>query len=123
LAFQLLIGKVANANLTKSIKPKAAVGVCRIYDLRQLRDDFKDGLLYQQFISEAFRPDEDLWGKVSPAKVTGPNGIADAWENGQLAVLVSSTSDVHIDTPQLKTERKALEPWKSKVSWRKVVAI
>lgn len=109
LAFQTVMGKVAGAETTTTItKPRAVAGVCGIYDLRLLRDDFKQEPIYHQFLEGAFGPDEDLWDRVSPAK----DGIEAGWLNGKLALLAHSAGDELVNLRQFLAMKDALVPWK-----------
>ncbi|PGG97901.1 hypothetical protein GX51_07075 [Blastomyces parvus] len=119
LAFQAVMGSVLSAGTTGSgstgpnIKPPITiVGVEGIYDLRALRDTFKDFPIYQEFIEAPFGSDENVWDGVSPAKVEGPEGIEGGWVNGRLAVLAHSAADELVDMGQLRTMAKMLELWR-----------
>jgi hypothetical protein len=106
------MGKVASAAATAIPKPRAVAGVCGIYDLRLLRDDFKHEPMYQQFLEGAFGPDEDLWDRVSPAKSFGPEGGFEAgWPNGKLALLAHSSGDVLVNLSQFLAMKDALASW------------
>ncbi|KAL1966557.1 hypothetical protein VTN77DRAFT_4479 [Rasamsonia byssochlamydoides] len=116
LAFQIVMGKVAGAAPTTTLpKPRAVVGVCGIYDLRLLRDDFSKEPIYQQFIEGAFGPDEDLWDRVSPAKVSDPDdeGLEAGWPNGKLALLAHSAGDELVNLSQFLAMKDVLERWKA----------
>ncbi|KLJ12105.1 hypothetical protein EMPG_12769 [Blastomyces silverae] len=120
LAFQAVMGSVLSAGTTGSettgpnIKPPITiVGVEGIYDLRVLRDTFKEFPVYQEFIEAPFGTDENVWDGVSPAKVEGQKGIAGGWVNGRLAVLAHSEADELVDMGQLRAMTKMLEMWRA----------
>lgn len=118
LAFQTVMGKVAGADETRTTttmitKPRAVAGVCGIYDLRLLRDDFNHEPIYQQFLEGAFGPDEDLWDRVSPAKVSAADsGIEAGWRDGKLALLAHSLGDELVNLRQFLAMKDALASWK-----------
>lgn len=115
------MNKVQGADATTFPKPKAVAGVCGIYDLGLLRDDFKHIKIYEDFIKGAFGSDERLWDGVSPAKVKGTDGVAVGWENGQVAVLASSTGDSLINQPQTDAMLQILKQWQGLAQGRDVV--
>lgn len=125
LSFQLVMNKVQEANSTPVSVPKplAVAGVCGIYDLQLLRQDFKSIKIYEDFIKGAFGSDEELWDGVSPAKVTDPDGVAVGWHNGQVAVLASSTGDTLINQRQTDAMREPLEQWKGYGQGREVIEL
>lgn len=123
LSFQVVMNKVLGANITTIPKPRAIAGVCGIYDLGLLRNDFKHIKIYEDFIKGAFGADEGLWEGVSPAKVTDTNGVAAGWENGQVAVLASSTGDSLINQPQTDDMLQVLKQWQGLAQGRDVVEI
>lgn len=120
LAFQTVMGRVLNGGAkgnesteAKIEPPIAIVGVEGIYDLRALRDTFKEYLIYQEFIEAAFGSDENIWDGASPAKVEGQAGIEGGWANGRLAVLAHSEADELSDMGQLRAMAKMIERWKA----------
>ncbi|KAG5294837.1 esterase/lipase domain containing protein [Histoplasma ohiense] len=120
LAFQTVMGSVLNAESKRSEAtelnielPIAIVGVAGIYDLRLLRDTFKDIVIYQEFIKAAFGSDEKLWDGVSPARVEGQTSIENWWANGRLAVLAHSEADELVDVGQLRTMAKVIGKWRA----------
>lgn len=132
LAFQLTMKGLSSNSIHSQIEfgsiristPLAIVGVCGIYDLRGLRDSFKDCYIYQDFIESAFGPSEDVWDEVSPAKVEGGGGVEGGWKNGLVAVLAHSTGDELTDIRQSKSMVPVLEDWAGQnKTTRKVVFI
>lgn len=115
------MNRVQGADRATLPKPRAAVGVCGIYDLVLLRDDFKHIKIYDDFIKGAFGANERLWEGVSPAKVISPEGVAAGWENGMVAVLASSTGDTLINQPQTDAMFRVLKQWQSLRQERDVV--
>ena len=115
------MNKVQGAAVTTCPKPRAVAGVCGIYDLALLRDDFKHIKIYEDFIKGAFGEDEGLWDGVSPAKVTGADGVAAGWENGLVAVLASSTGDSLINQAQTDAMLRIVKQWQSLAQGREVV--
>ncbi|OJD15977.1 hypothetical protein AJ78_03809 [Emergomyces pasteurianus Ep9510] len=120
LAFQTVMGQVPNSRAREGTStgpkielPIAIVGVEGIYDLRALRDTFKEYLVYQEFIEAAFGSDENIWDGASPARVEGQVGIEGGWVNGKLAVLAHSESDELADMGQLRAMAKMAERWKA----------
>ncbi|KKZ57998.1 hypothetical protein EMCG_05550 [[Emmonsia] crescens] len=120
LAFQTVMGRVLNDGAKGNESPEAKielpiaiVGVEGIYDLRSLRDTFKEYLIYQEFIEAAFGSDENIWDGASPAKVEGQAGIEGGWVNGRLAVLAHSEADELSDMGQLRAMAKMIERWKA----------
>ncbi|OAX85251.1 hypothetical protein ACJ72_00373 [Emergomyces africanus] len=120
LAFQTVMKQVVNTRAEEysgtglQIElPVAIVGVEGIYDLRALRDNFKEFLVYQEFIEDAFGSDENIWDGASPAKVEGQAGIEGGWVNGKLAVLAHSEADELADMGQLRAMAKVAERWKA----------
>ncbi|PLB43940.1 hypothetical protein P170DRAFT_441378 [Aspergillus steynii IBT 23096] len=90
--------------------PTAILGMAGIYDLRLLRDTFRDVSAYQEIVEGAFGKDEAVWDAVSPAAVQGPSGVA-GWKAGRLAVLAYSPEDGLVDPTQREAMRQALAPW------------
>ncbi|EED24046.1 conserved hypothetical protein [Talaromyces stipitatus ATCC 10500] len=123
LSFQVVMNKVQGANATTFPKPKAIAGVCGIYDLKLLRNDYRHIKIYEDFIKGAFGSDEELWDGVSPGKVTSADGVASGWENGRVAVLASSTGDLLINQPQLDAMLEVLKHWQTLAQGRDLVEI
>ncbi|OKL58915.1 hypothetical protein UA08_05471 [Talaromyces atroroseus] len=125
MSFQAVMNKVQGADPTSiaSPKPRAVVGVCGIYDLRLIRNDFKEIQIYDEFLKGALGPDEELWDRISPGKVADSDGVASGWQNGQLAVLANSTGDLVVNKHQADVMVKILEQWKSLVEGRDVVEL
>ncbi|KAH8693233.1 Alpha/Beta hydrolase protein [Talaromyces proteolyticus] len=121
LAFQTVMGRVSGANPSTAPKPKAIVGACGIYDLRLLRDDFKQYGSVNEFITRAFGAEEDVWDEVSPGKVGRSDGVASGWSTGQVAVVASSTGDSLINLPQGLVMGKVLKNWESLADGRTLV--
>lgn len=121
LVFQVVMNKVQGAAVTTFPKPRAVAGVCGIYDLVLLRDDFKHIKIYEDFIKGAFGADEGLWDGVSPAKVTGADGVAAGWENGLVTVLASSIGDSLINQAQTNAMLQIIKQWQSLAQGREVV--
>lgn len=93
-------------------KPTAILGVAGIYDLRLLRDTYRDKPAWQEFIEGAFGPDESVWDAASPAKVEGGDGVEGGWSSsGRLAVLAHSPEDALVDASQGEAMRWALMRW------------
>lgn len=115
------MNKVQGADTTTFPKPRAVVGVCGIYDLVLLRDDFRHIKIYEDFIKGAFGVDERLWEGVSPAKANGVDGIAAGWENGVVAVLASSTGDSLINQPQTDAMLQVVKQWQGLEQGRNVI--
>jgi hypothetical protein len=90
--------------------PNGILGMAGIYDLRLLRDSHRDISAYQEFIEGAFGDDEALWDSVSPAVVSGEEGVA-GWENGRVAVLAHSEEDGLCDLAQSLKMKETLEAW------------
>lgn len=112
LAFQIVMNNVSGASTAVISKPRAIAGVCGIYDLRLLRDDFKQYLSVEQFIQGAFGNDEHTWDRVSPASVTRPAGVVAGWTNGRVATLASSLGDSLINASQALAMEDTLVAWK-----------
>lgn len=130
LAIQTVMNKVANgealsttATTTRIPKPMAIVGVCGIYDLRLLRDDFKQYESVGAFIKGAFGPNEEVWDRVSPARVIDSDGVTAGWSSGQVAVVASSRNDSLINPPQGLAMKETLKTWESLHSERKLIFI
>lgn len=125
LSFQLVMNKVQGANPlpVAFAQPRAVAGVCGIYDLRLLHSDYQHVPIYEEIIKGAFGADKELWDRVSPGRVTNPDGVAAGWQAGQLAVLASSTGDSLINQPQADAMRQALEQWKGLSKAREVVGL
>lgn len=121
LSFQVVMNKVQGADITTFPKPRAVAGVCGIYDLALLRDDFRHIKIYEDFIKGAFGVDERLWEGVSPAKVNGVDGVAAGWENGVVAVLASSTGDSLINQPQTDAMLQVVKQWQGLEQGRNVI--
>ncbi|KAK2796302.1 hypothetical protein FQN50_009628 [Emmonsiellopsis sp. PD_5] len=121
LAFQTVMGKVTSSNpmstdesFGPSIEPPfAIVGVEGIYDIRALRDTFKQYPIYHEFIGAAFGDQEDIWDGSSPARVFGQAGIEGGWKHGRLAILAHSMDDELVDIGQLHTMAKTLKAWET----------
>jgi acetyl esterase/lipase len=125
LSFQAVMSKVQGADPTSiaSPQPRAVAGVCGIYDLRLIRNDFKQIPIYDEFLKGALGLDEELWDRISPGKVADSDGVASGWQNGQLAVLASSTGDLVINKNQADAMIKILEQWKGLAEGRDVVEL
>lgn len=130
LALQTVMNKVANGETLSTTtttttiripKPIAIVGVCGIYDLRLLRDDFKQYESVGAFIKGAFGADEDVWDRVSPARVIDSDGVAAGWSTGQVAVIASSRNDSLINPPQGLAMNETLKAWENLHSERKLI--
>lgn len=93
------------------VKPIAVVGVEGIYDLRKLRDKYRECAIYQEFIEAAFGSSEELWDRVSPARA-GYGGVQQRWKGGKLVVLAHSKGDELVDVSQAKAMAEALEQWR-----------
>lgn len=106
LSFQAVMGS-ASVNP----KPAAILGTAGIYDLRLLRDTYRDMPAWQEFIEGAFGSDESLWDAASPARVEGPNGVEGGWSAGRLAVLAHSPEDALVDATQGEAMRWNLSQW------------
>ncbi|KAL4809666.1 Alpha/Beta hydrolase protein [Aspergillus unguis] len=91
-------------------KPLAILGMAGVYDLRLLRDSHTDISAYQEFIAGAFGDKEDVWDAVSPAVVTGPQGV-EGWEAGKIVVLAHSKDDELCDLAQSDRMRGSLKRW------------
>ncbi|CRG85154.1 hypothetical protein PISL3812_02278 [Talaromyces islandicus] len=123
LALQTVMNRVNGANHPNTTipKPKAIVGVCGIYDLRLLRNDFKQYESVGAFIKGAFGEDEEIWDRVSPARVIDSDGVAAGWSTGQVAIVASSRNDSLINSPQGLAMRKTLKTWEDLHSERKII--
>jgi acetyl esterase/lipase len=123
LAFQTVMNRVNEETLstTRIPKPIAIVGVCGIYDLRLLRDDFKQYESVGEFIKGAYGDNEEVWDQVSPARVIDSDGVASGWSTGQVAVVASSRNDSLINPPQGLAMQEALRTWESVHSERKLI--
>lgn len=111
LAFQIVMNDVPGTDPIVIPKPRAIAGVCGIYDLRLLRDDFKQYPSVEQFIKGAFGNDEDTWDRDSPARVTGPDGVTAGWTHGQVATVASSLGDSLINASQALAMEDILMKW------------
>lgn len=116
MSFQTVMGSLggrfqSEQAVTALPKPTAILGVAGIYDLRLLRDTYKDMSAWQEFIVGAFGSDEALWDSVSPAWVEGPSGVESEWTAGRLAVLAHSPEDGLVDASQGEAMRWALTRW------------
>lgn len=113
LAFQTVMdslpGVNADGDATWFIKPKAIVGVEGIYDMRLLRDNYRQYDAYQEFLTSAFGPDEKLWDAASPARASP--GFQRGWTEGKLAILAHSTDDELVDFAQVDAMRDGLKAW------------
>lgn len=98
--------------------PAAILGMAGIYDLKLLRDTFRDVSAYQEIIEGAFGKDEAVWDAVSPAAVQGPSGV-EGWSAGRLAVLAYSAEDGLVDPTQWEAMRQALAVWEKGQSQNK----
>ncbi|KAJ9297218.1 hypothetical protein DTO271G3_4511 [Paecilomyces variotii] len=127
LAFQTVMDNLPGVDAMRLIKPKAIVGVEGIYDLRLLRDNYKQYNAYQEFLTGAFGPDEDLWDVVSPARASSSSsssfGIQRSWAEGKLAVLAHSVDDELVDFAQLDAMYDALKVWEGEGNERRVVTM
>jgi acetyl esterase/lipase len=116
LAYQTVMAHVAGAESTALrdiAKPRCIAGVAGIYDLRLLRDDYKHIPAYQEFLEEAFGPDEALWDGVSPARASSETGGGGwCWAEGKLAVLAHSPNDELVNMSQALAMQDALTRWK-----------
>lgn len=124
LALQTVMNRVNRSetpSATTIPKPIAIVGVCGIYDLRLLRDDFKQYESVGAFIKGAFGADEEIWDRVSPARVIDSDGVAFGWSTGQVAVVASSRNDSLINAPQGLAMKETLKTWEGLHSGRKLV--
>lgn len=92
-------------------KPIGILGTAGIYDLRLLRDTYRDRPEWQEFIEGAFGTDEDVWDAASPANVGGSAGVQGRWGAGRVAVLAHSPEDGLVDASQGETMRWALTGW------------
>lgn len=113
LAFQTVMGEVVGArpaptSITRLRRPIAVVGVEGIYDLRLLRDTYRDCSIYHEFIEGAFGPDEELWDDVSPATKKSADGVKGGWSEGRLAVLAHSKDDELVDFGQVTAMKETL---------------
>ncbi|EEP78600.1 predicted protein [Uncinocarpus reesii 1704] len=111
LAFQTVMKSITGVVCAELAQPLAIVGVSGIYDLRLLRDTHEHPA-YQQFTEDAFGGDEEIWDRVSPAKVQH-GGVVEGWSAGKLAMLASSNGDELVDPPQLKAMAEVLDQWKT----------
>lgn len=117
--------KLLGTRATTFPKPIGIVGVCGIYDLRLLRDDFKHVKIYDDFTRGAFGTDEELWDAVSPARASAADsGVVAGWKNGRVAVLASSRGDSLINPAQADVmSAQVLLKWKAMMPGRTVVEI
>lgn len=111
MAFQYLMQSWSGAVSGPTPKPTAVLGTAGIYDLRLLRDTYRDMPAWQEFIEGAFGSDEALWDSVSPARVEGANAVESGWTAGRLAVLAHSPEDGLVDASQGEAMRWALTRW------------
>ena len=112
LAFQTVMGCFGGDQGVQIAQPRCVVGVEGIYDLKGLRDEFKQHTVYQEFLEGAFGKDDALWDGVSPANVQGADGVEGGWSNGRLAVLAHSLSDELVDFGQSLAMNNRLIRWK-----------
>jgi len=112
LAFQTVMGCFGGDKGVQFAQPRCVVGVEGIYDLKGLRDEFKQHAAYQEFLESAFGKDDVLWDSVSPANVQGADGVEGGWSNGRLAVLAHSLSDGLVDFGQTLAMNNRLIRWK-----------
>lgn len=117
MSFQAVMGSSGGGFQAESApafplpRPTAILGVAGIYDLRLLRDTYRDRPEWQEFIEGAFGSDETLWDSVSPARVEGANGVESGWKVGRLVVLAHSPEDGLVDASQGEAMRWALTRW------------
>ncbi|OOG01092.1 hypothetical protein ASPCADRAFT_137280 [Aspergillus carbonarius ITEM 5010] len=112
LAFQSVMGKFRSMSSTRSIPaPVGILGMAGIYDLRLLRDTHREISAYQEFTEGAFGKDEAVWDGVSPAVVTGEDGVSGGWKVGRVAVLAYSGEDGLVDGGQREVMKTALGEW------------
>lgn len=123
LALQTVMNRVNRAKAPSTIipKPVAIVGVCGIYDLRLLRDDFKQYESVGAFIKGAFGDYEETWDRVSPARVIDSDGVAAGWSTGQVVVVASSRNDSLINSHQGLAMQETLKTWEGLNSGRKLI--
>jgi hypothetical protein len=108
LAFQSVMG-CFNAGDVGG--PVAVLGAAGIYNLKLLRDTFKEIPAYQAIIEGAFGSDESVWDAVSSALVKGSGGVEGGWGDGRLAVLAHSLNDGLVDGKQLEAMSRFLGRW------------
>ena len=112
MAFQSVMRSWSQSSAqTPLARPTAILGTAGIYDLRLLRDTYRDMPAWQEFIEGAFGSDEGLWDSVSPARVEGADGVESGWTAGRLAVLAHSPEDGLVDASQGEAMRWALTRW------------
>ncbi|KAL2817786.1 hypothetical protein BJX63DRAFT_384887 [Aspergillus granulosus] len=109
LAFQGVMSRLSPQQ-TELKAPIAILGMAGIYDLRLLRDSHRDISAYQDFIEGAFGSDETLWDSVSPAIVTGKEGV-EGWASGRVVVLAHSEEDGLCDLAQSLRMKETLGAW------------
>jgi hypothetical protein len=81
------------------------LGVAGIYDLVALRDSHSDVPAYQEFIENAFGPNEESWKDASPVYGDGPWRCA----SSRVVVVAHSQEDELIDSKQPRLMMSALE--------------
>jgi hypothetical protein len=111
LAFQTVMGCFKGDEGVQIAQPRCVIGVEGIYDLKGLRDEFKQHPV-QEFLESAFGKDEVLWDSVSPAKVQGDDGVEGGWSKGRLAVLAHSLYDELVNLDQALAMNNRLIRWK-----------
>lgn len=83
--------------------PLAVVCVEGIYDLKLLRDTYREYPVYQDFLQGAFGTEEQ-WKKASPAQ----GNIGQTWKNGKVLVLAHSKEDELVGWVQVDTMANVL---------------
>lgn len=93
-------------NIKHDIAPPAAiVGFEGIYDIPALVDRHSDQAIYEQFITDAFGPDREVWKAVSPV-----NGdYKRSWKDHKIAVLAHSREDELVELEQVTSMQEVLE--------------
>ncbi|KAF7865599.1 uncharacterized protein EAF02_010022 [Botrytis sinoallii] len=77
--------------------PRYVLGVAGIYDLRLLRQTHPDPA-YNQFLTQAFGSDEQLWDEVSPAKYST---FEEFEKSGKILAFATSPDDELVDEIQI----------------------
>lgn len=80
------------------VPPVAVLGVEGIYDVPALLKYHKKEPAYEDFISNAFGPDEATWISASPSH----GDYNDSWPDGKLVVLAHSRNDGLVEWEQLE---------------------
>ncbi|RAL59619.1 hypothetical protein DID88_006478 [Monilinia fructigena] len=103
LAMQILMGKeflnscgIPYESLSFNL-PKYFLGVAGIYDLRLLRDK-NPHPAYNDFLTQAFGSNEEVWDEVSPARF--PN-FEEFGKSGKILAFATSRDDELVDEKQI----------------------